>query len=67
VCVGVYVHTHIIPPSQVEAVVLPITHSERFKAIGITPPKGVLLYGPPGYVGLGVGVQCMHSVVQCSM
>lgn len=26
----------------IEAVVLPITHKERFKAIGITPPKGVL-------------------------
>jgi 26S proteasome regulatory subunit T5 len=32
----------------VEAVVLPMTHAERFKAIGITPPKGVLLYGSPG-------------------
>ena len=31
----------------VEAVVLPITHGERFKAIGIQPPKGVLMYGPP--------------------
>lgn len=32
----------------VEAVVLPMTHAERFKAIGIAPPKGVLLYGSPG-------------------
>ncbi|KDO20506.1 26S protease regulatory subunit 6A A [Saprolegnia parasitica CBS 223.65] len=32
----------------VEAVVLPMTHKERFDAIGITPPKGVLLHGPPG-------------------
>jgi len=32
----------------VEAVVLPILHRERFEAIGIQPPKGVLLHGPPG-------------------
>jgi 26S proteasome regulatory subunit T5 len=32
----------------VEAVVLPITHKERFEALGIKPPKGVLMYGPPG-------------------
>lgn len=31
-----------------EAIVLPITHKDRFKALGIKPPKGVLLYGPPG-------------------
>jgi len=32
----------------IEAVVLPITQKERFEAIGIQPPKGVLLHGPPG-------------------
>lgn len=32
----------------IEAVVLPLTHKERFEAVGIRPPKGVLLYGPPG-------------------
>jgi len=32
----------------VEAIVLPMTHSERFKTIGIKPPKGALMYGPPG-------------------
>lgn len=32
----------------VEAVVLPVTHKERFTNLGIKPPKGVLLYGPPG-------------------
>ncbi len=31
-----------------EAVVLPITHKEKFDAIGIQPPKGVLMHGPPG-------------------
>merc|ERR1719480_696534 len=32
----------------IEAIVLPMTHKERFEAIGIQPPKGVLLHGPPG-------------------
>lgn len=32
----------------VEAVVLPLKHKDRFDAIGIRPPKGVLMYGPPG-------------------
>nr|UCK81608.1 26S proteasome regulatory subunit 6A [Arenicola marina] len=32
----------------IEAVVLPMTHKERFEALGIQPPKGVLLYGAPG-------------------
>ena len=31
-----------------EAVVLPMTHAEKFKTLGIRAPKGVLLYGPPG-------------------
>jgi len=31
-----------------EAVVLPVTHKERFEALRIKPPKGVLLYGAPG-------------------
>ncbi|CDW56107.1 26S protease regulatory subunit 6A [Trichuris trichiura] len=32
----------------IEAVVLPMTHKERFVKLGIQPSKGVLLYGPPG-------------------
>jgi ATP-dependent 26S proteasome regulatory subunit len=31
-----------------EAVVLPMTHAEKFVTLGIRAPKGVLLYGPPG-------------------
>ena len=31
-----------------EAVVLPMTHAEKFATLGIRAPKGVLLYGPPG-------------------
>lgn len=31
-----------------EAVEWPLKYSERFKRMGIKPPKGILLYGPPG-------------------
>jgi 26S proteasome regulatory subunit T5 len=31
-----------------EAIVLPMEQSEKFKTLGITPPKGALMYGPPG-------------------
>merc|ERR1712063_52921 len=31
-----------------EAVELPLTHFDLYKQIGIDPPRGVLLYGPPG-------------------
>merc|ERR1712139_550092 len=31
-----------------EAVELPLTHGELYRQIGIDPPRGVLLYGPPG-------------------
>jgi len=31
-----------------EAVEWPLLHPESFKRLGVRPPKGVLLYGPPG-------------------
>lgn len=31
-----------------EVVEIPLLHPERFVALGIDPPKGVLCYGPPG-------------------
>ena len=31
-----------------EAVEWPLKHPDAFKRMGITPPKGILLYGPPG-------------------
>ncbi|ODQ56345.1 AAA-domain-containing protein, partial [Saitoella complicata NRRL Y-17804] len=31
-----------------EAVEWPLTHPDTFKRLGVTAPKGVLLYGPPG-------------------
>ncbi|CAD7926985.1 unnamed protein product [Amoebophrya sp. A25] len=32
----------------IEAIVLPMKHKDKFEAIGIQPPKGVLMHGPPG-------------------
>lgn len=34
-----------------EVLELPMLHPERFVQLGIDPPKGVLLYGPPGELG----------------
>ena len=47
----------------VEAVVLPVTHKERFEKLGIKPPKGVLLYGPPG---TGVPFSTLTPVFDCA-
>ena len=30
-----------------EMVELPLRHPQLFKAIGVKPPRGILLYGPP--------------------
>jgi 26S proteasome regulatory subunit T5 len=32
----------------VEAIVLPMEQADKFKTLGIRPPKGCLMYGPPG-------------------
>lgn len=31
-----------------QAIVWPIKHSEAFKRLNIRPPRGILMYGPPG-------------------
>ncbi|KAI5634162.1 ATPase family associated with various cellular activities (AAA) domain-containing protein [Phthorimaea operculella] len=44
-------HTTVLLKAAVEireAVELPLTHVELYRQIGIEPPRGVLMYGPPG-------------------
>ena len=31
-----------------QAVEWPLKHPEAFQRMGITPPRGILMYGPPG-------------------
>ena len=38
----------IVKQELIEAVEWPLKKPEAFKRLGITPPKGILLYGPPG-------------------
>jgi len=33
-----------------QAIEWPLKHPEGFQRLGITPPKGILMYGPPGKV-----------------
>jgi 26S proteasome regulatory subunit T5 len=44
----------------IEAIVLPIQQADKFKTLGIKPPKGVLMYGPPGTTTYS-GIRCSSS------
>jgi hypothetical protein len=46
-----------------EAVELPLTHAGLYQQLGIDPPRGVLLYGPPGEQSSS-GQQGAASVLQ---
>mgnify|MGYP001803356826 CR=1 FL=1 len=32
----------------IQAIVWPLQHADKFQILGIKPPRGVLMYGPPG-------------------
>jgi len=49
----------------VEAVERPITHAHLFKEIGIKPPKGVLLWGPPGTGKTMMARACAAKTKSC--
>jgi 26S proteasome regulatory subunit T3 len=54
-----------------EAVELPLTHAGLYQQLGIDPPRGVLLYGPPGEVQQQRAARCCKcaatgSVVESS-
>ena len=39
---------HDVKAQLIEAVIWPLEHADKFKTLGVEPPRGVLLYGPPG-------------------
>lgn len=48
-----------------EAVIIPITHKEKFIKVGIQPPKGVLLYGVPGTGKTMIARVCAAATDAC--
>ena len=48
-----------------EMVELPLKHPELFQALGIQPPKGVLLHGPPG-TGKTLLARAVSSETNCN-
>ncbi|WP_201407485.1 AAA family ATPase, partial [Mycobacterium paraintracellulare] len=49
-----------------EAVLWPLQHPDTFARLGVDPPRGVLLYGPPG-CGKTFVVRALASTGQLSV
>lgn len=47
----------------VEAIVLPMEQADKFKTLGIKPPKGCLMYGPPGTYAIGLIMLFLISIL----
>ena len=47
------------------SVLEPITHPEKFKALGLPLPAGVLLYGPPGCGKVSIDIMDCHALFSC--
>ena len=48
-----------------ESIELPLMNPELFLRVGIQPPKGVLLYGPPGTGRLQASARFVFRAAQC--
>ncbi|KAI0074553.1 AAA-domain-containing protein [Panus rudis PR-1116 ss-1] len=51
----------------VEAIVLPMEQADKFKTLGIKPPKGCLMYGPPGTEKTLLARACAAQTNACYM
>jgi 26S proteasome regulatory subunit T5 len=47
----------------VEAIVLPMEQADKFKTLGIKPPKGCLMYGPPGLFAFLIFNPCTRKLI----